>query len=339
MWPGELNDLVVKLREKIQLHGDIYRSNESATRYSLIDPVLTALGWDLADTSQVLPEYPLGGSETGRGRRRVADYAMLQEDGSPQFFVEAKSLDTPVNSDSDAVEQAINYTIRSVCEFVVVTNGDTWEAYAPRASGELRERRTTAFKVSDGDLRNTVAGMLWLWRWRWESNIPVDLPGVEAPNDNSTHGTSLPNVEISDSPTPPVTTRTPRRSISEVVVEPKGSPLSKLTDVTGKPPPQFMSFSDGSRRPLGYWYRLQAAAVEWLVDSGRLKDSDCPLTNSRRTHLVHTAPIRRDGKRFTQPAQIGQLWIDAHASASNHVSRANDILNAAGVDPATVFVS
>ena len=202
MWPGELNDLVVKLREKIQLHGDIYRSNESATRYSLIDPVLTALGWDLADTSQVLPEYPLGGSETGRGRRRVADYAMLQEDGSPQFFVEAKSLDTPVNSDSDAVEQAINYTIRSVCEFVVITNGDIWEAYRPRASGELHERCTTAFTISEGDLRNTVAGMLWLWRWRWESAVPVDPPVVNVHGVQATPQVPTRHVEYLATPSP-----------------------------------------------------------------------------------------------------------------------------------------
>ena len=154
MWPDELNDLVVELSEKVRRHGDVFRNNETATRYSLIDPVLTALGWDLSDTSQVRPEFPLG------GRNRVADYAMLNETGRPQFFVEAKNLDTPINKDSSAVEQAINYTIRSDCEYVVITNGDTWEAYRPRASGELHERRTTAFRIADEDRRSTVMGML-----------------------------------------------------------------------------------------------------------------------------------------------------------------------------------
>ena len=66
MWPDELNDLVVELSEKIRRHGDVFRNNETATRYSLIDPVLTALGWDLSDTSQVRPEFPLGGHERRR---------------------------------------------------------------------------------------------------------------------------------------------------------------------------------------------------------------------------------------------------------------------------------
>ena len=198
MWPDELNDLVEELREKIQRYGDIYRSNESATRYSLIDPVLTALGWDLSDTSQVRPEFPLG------GRNRVADYAMLHETGQPQFFVEAKNLDTAIDKDSPAVEQAINYTIRSDCEYVVITNGDTWEAYRPRASGELHERRTTAFRIMSEDRRSTVMAMLWLWRWRWESDVPEEPPVVEVPSVQPTPQTPTRHVQH---PTPAFTNR------------------------------------------------------------------------------------------------------------------------------------
>ena len=355
MWPDELNDLVVELSEKVRRHGDVFRNNETATRYSLIDPVLTALGWDLSDTSQVRPEFPLG------GRNRVADYAMLNETGRPQFFVEAKNLDTPINKDSSAVEQAINYTIRSDCEYVVITNGDTWEAYRPRASGELHERRTTAFRIADEDRRSTVMGMLWLWRWRWESAEPVDPPVVDVPIVPSAPVAPPPHVEyptpsaqpaapspppVEYTAPPPQPEPTPPRDVSSPIQPGSGvspaaadNPLSELTNVTGKAPPQFMSFPDGTQRPLGYWYKVQVAATEWLVETGRLDESDCPLTNPRRTHLVHTSPYRRDGKRFTEPVQIGQLWIDGHASASNHVSRTRDILNAAGVDPSTVFVS
>ncbi len=361
MWPDELYDLVAELGEKIRRYGDVYRSNESATRYSLIDPVLTALGWDLADTSRVLPEYPLRGSESGRGRSRVADYAMLHESGRPQFFVEAKNLDTVIDKDSPAVEQAINYTIRSDCEYVVVTNGDTWEAYRPRASGELHERRTTAFRIEDEDHRSTVTAMLWLWRWRWESSDPVTPPAVEVPTMMSTPVAPTPHVEYPNppppaAPTPPsatspnsprqstepiptVTANSSHESDSDIAAHLFGTALNQLTDVTGKVPLQTMTFPDGKSKPVGKWNRLQIATVEWLIETGKLTESDCPLTNPRRTHLVHTTPYRRDGKRFTQPAPINQFWIDGHASARNHVSRANDILKAAKVDPATVFVA
>ena len=213
---------------------------------------------------------------------------------------------------------------------------------AHRASGELHEKRTTAFKIADGDQRSTVMGMLWLWRWRWESAEPVDPPVVDVPTVPS-----QPVVPPAQPTAPPAQPEpTPSREVS-APIQPEsgvsaataGNPLSELTNVTGQTAPQTMVFPDGSTKSVGKWNRLQAAAVEWLVETGRLNESDCPLTNSRRTHLVHTSPYRRDGKRFTQPAPIGQFWIDGHASAHNHVSRAKDILDAAGVDPATIFVS
>ena len=360
MWPDELNDLVVELSEKIRRHGDVFRNNETATRYSLIDPVLTALGWDLADTSQVRPEFPLG------GRNRVADYAMLHETGRPQFFVEAKNLDTPINKDSSAVEQAINYTIRSDCEYVVITNGDTWEAYRPRASGELHERRTTAFRIADEDRRSTVMGMLWLWRWRWESAEPVDPPAVDLPVIPSAPVAPPPHVEYrtqSAQPTaplppveytapPPQTEPTPPRDVSashqggsnaapttSLDQVPPGVPLSELNPGSGNNPPQFMVFPDGAKKDIGKWNRIQVVTVKWLAETGRLKEPDCPLTGPQGNYLVHTTPYKRNGALFSVRRQVKQYWVDVNYIAERQVRRAELILKAAGVDPATVFVS
>ena len=60
MWLDELNDLVVELSTKIDQHREILQKSESSTRYCLIDPLLTALGWDLSDPAQVLTEYNSG---------------------------------------------------------------------------------------------------------------------------------------------------------------------------------------------------------------------------------------------------------------------------------------
>ena len=360
MWPDELHDLVVELSEKIRRHGDVFRNNETATRYSLIDPVLTALGWDVSDTSQVRPEFPLA------GRNRVADYAMLHETGRPQFFVEAKNLDTPINKDSSAVEQAINYTIRSDCEYVVITNGDTWEAYRPRASGELHERRTTAFRIADEDRRSTVMGMLWLWRWRWESAEPVDPPAVDLPVIPSAPVAPPPHVEYrtqSAQPTapsppveytapPPQTEPTPPRDVSashqggsnaapttSLDQVPPGVPLSELNPGSGNNPPQFMVFPDGAKKDIGKWNRIQVVTVKWLAETGRLKEPDCPLTGPQGNYLVHTTPYKRNGALFSVRRQVKQYWVDVNYIAERQVRRAELILKAAGVDPATVFVS
>ena len=69
MWLDDLTELVGTLEERIEQHKDVLGRNETATRYALIDPLPTALGWDLQDPGQVQTEY-----STGDGR---ADYAML----------------------------------------------------------------------------------------------------------------------------------------------------------------------------------------------------------------------------------------------------------------------
>ena len=81
------------------------QKSESSTRYCLIDPLLTALGWDLSDPAQVLTEY-----NSGNGR---ADYALAPGSGPPSLVVEAKSLFTPT---AQGIAQSINYCLQDGIE-------------------------------------------------------------------------------------------------------------------------------------------------------------------------------------------------------------------------------
>ena len=297
MWLDELNDLVVELSTKIDQHREILQKSESSTRYCLIDPLLTALGWDLSDPSQALTEY-----NSGNGR---ADYAMVPGNGPPSLVVEAKSLHTPT---AQGIAQSINYCLQDGIKYFVVTNGNDWEVYETHRPVPMQEKRVTAFKITDMN-QSAVMGMLWLWRGNFKSGDPVPPPP--------------PPPEEDEPPPPP----------------PLGTPLSELTDVTGHEPPQTIAFPDGSTKSVGKWNRVQIATVEWLVETGRLSEARCPLTNPHGTHLVHTSPDTKDGKQFTGPVAIKQLWIATGLSANGQVRRTTDILNAIGVNPSTVFVS
>ena len=81
---------VAEIRERIDKHGDALRKSEAQTRYSLIDPLLRALGWDTTDPAQVVPEY------RGDGGRQAADYALLGPLGQPLVIIEAKHLYEPL---------------------------------------------------------------------------------------------------------------------------------------------------------------------------------------------------------------------------------------------------
>ena len=45
----DLVKVIETLQQRIRDHGDSLRQNEIRTRVALIDPLLTALGWDVAD--------------------------------------------------------------------------------------------------------------------------------------------------------------------------------------------------------------------------------------------------------------------------------------------------
>ncbi|MXZ26105.1 MAG: hypothetical protein F4Y80_14870, partial [Caldilineaceae bacterium SB0665_bin_21] len=64
---------------------------------SLVDPVLTVLGWDPQDPSSVRVEYPV----RQRNRNTRADYALLASNQKPIAFVEAKSYGTDLGLAQD----------------------------------------------------------------------------------------------------------------------------------------------------------------------------------------------------------------------------------------------
>ena len=52
----DLAQVIETIQQRIRDHGDSLRQNETRTRMALIDPLLQALGWDVADPGLVLAE-------------------------------------------------------------------------------------------------------------------------------------------------------------------------------------------------------------------------------------------------------------------------------------------
>ena len=125
---------IESLQERIHRDGDTIGSNEIRTRTALVDPLLTALGWDTTDPAMVIPEYAAGGG--------VADYALLKvtPDGNTPViaFVEAKRLHEPLESHR---AQMLTYANMAGVKYAGLTNGDRWELYEVFKEAPLHERR------------------------------------------------------------------------------------------------------------------------------------------------------------------------------------------------------
>ena len=313
----ELTELVGRLKERIEKHEDVLSKNETATRYALIDPLLTALGWDLQDPGQVRMEY-----DTGKGR---VDYAMFArgggDTGSPELVVEAKNLGKPT---SDGIDQSINYCLQDGVPCFVVTNGDAWEAYDLRKDGKLTDRRMVDFSLT-ATTQTTVMKMLWLWRGNFESESPI-MPVV--PDRPASQQTS-PSTPLPPAAEPP----------SNVERSDRGIPLDEFNPNRGDSPPAAVLFPDGTKKKIAiWWFEIQTTVVEWLIETGRLTEADCPVRGSKSGYLVHTSPVHKNGSPFRGRKQVGNLWIDSTADVPGQARKMKSILKVRNVDLSHVRV-
>ena len=114
----DLVGVVEALKYRIKNHRPNLQVNETQTRVVLIDPLLRALGWDTSDPELVTQEYDIGG-------KRV-DYALLDDQGNPVVFLEAKRLDEQLSSHRS---QIVAYASERGITYPAITNGNEWEVY------------------------------------------------------------------------------------------------------------------------------------------------------------------------------------------------------------------
>ena len=161
----DLINLIEMLKRRIEAHRQSLQQNEIRTRTALIGPLLTALGWDVAEPGLVTPEYSVG-----QGR---ADYALINggPETGPVAIVEAKSLGNFLNDRER--NQMLNYANMEGIEYAILTNGDVWELYDIFKRVRLDERRLLSVKIASTPAHQLALQLLLLWRPNLASGVPV----------------------------------------------------------------------------------------------------------------------------------------------------------------------
>ncbi len=95
-------------------------ANEANTRAHMIEPMLSALGWNLSDFHEVDREYKVFDGT-------FLDYA-LRIEGKPKLFVEAKALGKSL-ADKAFISQTVNYANNEGVVWCVLTNGLVYQVY------------------------------------------------------------------------------------------------------------------------------------------------------------------------------------------------------------------
>lgn len=110
----QLADRVVKMKDKLQ--------TEEATKNALIMPFIQALGYDVFNPLEVIPEFT---ADVGTKKGEKVDYAIMQDD-KMIMLIECKGVNDKLeNHDS----QLIRYFHACEGKFAILTNGQLFKFY------------------------------------------------------------------------------------------------------------------------------------------------------------------------------------------------------------------
>lgn len=122
----QISDRIVKLKDNLQ--------TEEATKNALVMPFLNALGYDVFNPLEVLPEMTC---DIGTKKGEKIDYAILK-DGKPVILIECKHWEQDLNLHDN---QLLRYFNVSPAKFGVLTNGIVYRFYTDLESPNKMDSR------------------------------------------------------------------------------------------------------------------------------------------------------------------------------------------------------
>lgn len=131
---NEVRNKIQKIREKKENIG------EQNTKAILIDPILTALGWNINNLEEVYREY------RPKPQYNPVDYALFIN-RNLSLLIEAKSLEQDL-SVPKWVTQILSYATVSGVDWCVLTNGDEYRIYNARAPVNADEKLFRKIQIS-----------------------------------------------------------------------------------------------------------------------------------------------------------------------------------------------
>ena len=189
----DLVDALNTVRDRIKKHGPKCSRNEMMTRYTLIDPLLRALDWDVSDPAYVVPEdVGLGGT---------TDYTM----GRNSMLIEAKKFNERLDKHA---KRLVDYIKAKNVRYGVLTNGGKWRMYD---SKETTRTPVVEFDVNDPD-GIIIPKAVRLYRSVVYAGLPEQQAGPKlGPEEKEDHGTeerilrivSLPEIDFQKEREPP----------------------------------------------------------------------------------------------------------------------------------------
>ena len=320
----DLVGVIELLKERIATHGASLRENEIRTRTALIDPLLTALGWDVSDPSLVTPEYKVGSA----GNSPRADYGLLDNNRNLVSAIESKRLgESLANHEKQIFDYAWNLQIK----FAGLTDGDHWY-FVDLSQIASADKTILQLRLTDTPAHEAALKLLLLWRPNLASARPVaaNAPVLAVPNTVEVHavnGTDLVPAPASR----PVQLASARPAAGNAI------PLNLVQYTLGDSPPVEIRFPSGEAKEIRKWVNIWFEVCQWLDAGGRLTEESYSLPGSKKMSLINKSGIHPTGRKFSVSRKTSTgLFVECNYNPGNVIRNALFILQEIGIPPEAV---
>jgi len=322
---SNLRDVLAQVKDVGVTYRNQFLSNEAATRLALIDPVLTALGWNMANPLMVVVENTV--------QLVRADYVLYDTGRIPKIIVEAKhpgSQFAAARSQLFATAAGVQAN-QEKCGFL--TDGLKWEHFTDQTALTNRSR-IWADDLETGDLQKIAVHLIrhldaaQFWPEEKDTTAPEIL---RLQQDYSALEKRILALE-GGTPSPPP----PAQNWVDF------DKLPGLPGVTNTLPSQ-MRLPDGNIVNVRSWSHALVAACEYVLNSDpRLP---IPFPDSAKGTINLLSAVRRPTgqSKQIQTKSGSAIFVYINFSANGCVANINHIFNHISskhlMKPAVVYAS
>ncbi|QDS94280.1 hypothetical protein FF011L_30590 [Roseimaritima multifibrata] len=146
----ELFDSLTRLAVRMESQHELL-GTEEATKNAVIMPIINALGYNVFDPTEVIPEFT---ADVGMKKGEKVDYAIVI-DGDPTILIECKGINTKL--DFKHASQLYRYFGVTTARFAVLTNGKHFWFYTDLDSpNKMDTKAFFQFDLNDFDARDVA---------------------------------------------------------------------------------------------------------------------------------------------------------------------------------------
>jgi hypothetical protein len=314
---GNFIDTLYSVRNSALLHQSKLSKSEASTRSTLIDPILSALGWNLTNPTMIELEKTMPKSRL--------DYALYNHRSEIHTIIEAKSLGGNLG-DRNILLNLIMYAIASGVNDIFLTDGVVWEHYADFSPGNVVSSKTLDLTQDNLlDCATYLTQKLDAAKF-WPSDISEDneineqlsKQILDLRNEISNlKGDLLSLQQLSEG-----------QKLSQDIQTTNFIDLDDLpSNLTGKKPPSTIRLPDGTIKDINTWRDILLENCKFALANNSSIPIPLPDASGRKVNIFDTKPPAKGIAVHKIKYQGKDMYIYANYSATRCVKNAIYILD------------